>query len=83
MNFRVHVASDIGIDQQFISPSNLKSQLYLDNIATWTQDNLMKLNIEKSNYIMFSRSKFNFTTGLQINDQNINRLDATKILDVL
>ena len=31
-NFRNHVASDIGVNQKFLSPSNIQSQEYLDEV---------------------------------------------------
>ena len=35
-NFKCHVASDIGIDQQFIPNENLQSQETLHTIQDWT-----------------------------------------------
>ena len=64
-NFKDHVASDISIDQKFLSPSHFKSQQYLTSIASWTQENLMKLNIEKSNYVYYFfsiQSQFHHST---------------------
>ena len=43
-NFKQHVASDIGIDELYVSASNLKTQENLDSISDWTTQNLMKLN---------------------------------------
>ena len=43
-NFTDHVASDIGIDQYFLSPEECQTQLNLNSIEKWTDDNLMKLN---------------------------------------
>ena len=68
--------------QQYMSPSQLKTQDYLNDIATWTDENLMKLNVSKSNYIIFSRSKSDFTTRLQLNNQNLERVNAVKILGI-
>ena len=48
-NFHQHVASDVGIGQQYLSPNKYGMQDKLTTIATWTEENLMKLNEEKSN----------------------------------
>ena len=37
-NFHQHVASDVGISQSYLDPSNIKSQSYLDNLVDWTND---------------------------------------------
>ena len=56
-NFRSHVASDIGVDQLYLPSENFATQSHLDDIAEWTENNLMRLNVAKSNYMVFSRSK--------------------------
>ena len=63
-NFRSHVASDIGVDQLYLPSENFATQSHLDDIAEWTETNLMSLNVAKSNYMVFSRSKTNFATRL-------------------
>ena len=40
----------------------------------------MKLNINKCNYMIFSRSKTQFSTRLTINEQTIEKISATKLL---
>ena len=47
-NFKQHVASDVGVHGQFIDVQHLKSQAFLDNIDTWTQENLMKLKTDET-----------------------------------
>ena len=44
--------------------------------------NLMKINDKKSKFIIFSRSKNNFTTRLGINNVNLKNLTAMKLLGV-
>ena len=51
-NFKQHVASDVGVHGQFIDVQHLKSRAFLDNIDTWTQENLMKLNRDKTKYMI-------------------------------
>ena len=62
-NFKNHVASDISIEHNQILPySNFQSQTYLDQISDWTNTHLMKLNSEKSKFILV-----NFTDNYQFN----------------
>ena len=82
MDYKIHehIPSDIATDEKFLPPSNLKIQENLNEINTWTQKNLMKLNPTKSNYMIFSRSKEKFSTRLKIGDSIIERKQTSKIL---
>ena len=55
-------------------------QKNLNDISSWTKDNLMKLNEDKSNFIIFSRSQTDFTTRLSMNDKTLDRLTEIKLL---
>ena len=68
------MASDVGIGQQILPPDSLKIQDNLDEISSWTDKNLMKLNPQKCEYMIFSRSDQYFTTRLAINVTNLNRV---------
>ena len=81
-DFRSHVASDIGIGQQFLPPDTFKTQDNLSEISRWTDKNLMKLNANKCEYMIFSRSGLDFTTRLTINGTNLDRVSEFKILGV-
>ena len=61
-DFYNHVASDIATDQKFLPPESFSLQTHLDNIQNWTHENSMKLNYEKSTFIIFTRCKTDFTT---------------------
>ena len=81
-NFRAHVASDIGIGQRFLPPSATKTQSYHDGISVWTKENLMKLNSDKSKYILHTRTKEDFATRFTLDGCLIDRETATKVLGV-
>ena len=81
-NFFQHVASDVGKDQLYLPANNLKTQDNLDYISKWTNENLMKLNVTKCNYMIFSRSKTKFATRIKINNETIDRISMTKLLGV-
>ena len=81
-NFYQHVASDVGIDEQYLPASSLSTQDSLNSISDWTTANMMKLNIAKCDYMIFSRSKTNFATRLAIDNQTLERVSVTKMLGV-
>ena len=79
-NFLEQVASDVGIDQKFLPTQG--TQINLDKIAMWTEDNLMKLKESKSNYIIFTRSRQDFATRVTVNNKLIERQQYVKLLGV-
>jgi hypothetical protein len=81
-DFHSHVASDIGIDQRFLPPSSTQTQTYNAGIANWTEQNLAKLNSEKSSYIIHTRMKEVFATRFTLDNSYIDRKTSTKILGV-
>ena len=81
-DFQSHVASDIPIDTPFLPPGTFGTQSCLDNIADWITDNMMKINHDKSNYIVFSRSKQEFSTRLNIENIKLDRETEIKMLGV-
>ena len=54
----------------------------LNGIATWTDENLMKLNEEKSNYIIFTKARQDFASRLTLNNKILERKTVTKVVGV-
>ena len=54
-DYRQHVPSDIVDGQKFLAPHTYKSEIINQQVASWTQTYKMKLNSEKSKYMIFSR----------------------------
>ena len=83
-NFKCHVASDIGIDQQFIPSENLQSQKTLDTIQDWTDVNQMKLNSKKSKVIVFNfTNDYQFATRLYMEGNLLETVTQTKLLGTI
>ena len=82
-NFRLHVASDVGIDSYFLPPQNIQMQDHLDSIFSWTQENLMVLNEKKSKYIIFNRAQADFNTRLTLNNINLEQVREARVLGVV
>ena len=83
-NFKQHVASDIGVDEKFLSSDKTKSQSYTDQICTWTEGMKMKLNEEKSKIMIINfTKKYQFSTRMMMNDKLLDIVDETKVLGLI
>ena len=58
------------------------TQSQLNTIADWTDNNLMKLNAAKYEYMIFGTSEEDFATRLVINDTKLDRVNVAKTLGV-
>ena len=81
-DFTQHVASDIGIDQLFLPPTNCSTQQNIDRISLWTSQNLAKLNPEKSDYMIFTRAREQFSTRFQLEGKVLDRKYFIKLVGV-
>ena len=80
-NFRNHVASDIGTNQKFLPNCHIQSQDYLDQIQTWTNQNKMKLNVDKSKVMIFNfTEESQFATRLYLENTLLDTITETKLL---
>ena len=82
-NFRSHVASDIGIDSYYLPAQNFNTQDHLNKINSWTQDNKMMLNAEKSKFMIFNRAQADFNTRLSLNGKNLEQISVVKLLGII
>ena len=57
-------------------------QSYLNKVSQWTDENYMMLNEKKSNYIIFTRAKEQFSTRLSLNGFPLERVKVTKMLGI-
>ena len=78
-----HVPSDVGVDQLFLPSASFDTQSHLGRISSWTDENLMQLNEEKSSYMIFSRSIENFATRLTLNNIKLEQLHDVRLLGVI
>ena len=75
-NVKSHIPSNIGIHNQFIPASNLKSQKYLNQISEWTDNQLMKINESKIKMMIFNfTTNFKFSTDLVLNNVNVDETE--------
>ena len=64
-----YVPSDIATEEKFLAASAGKSQDINNSIAAWTLSNKMKINEDKSKYMVKSKGKEKFATRLTINNK--------------
>ena len=83
-NSRAQVPSDQVVDQFFIPPENIKSQESLNQISDWIQKSEMKLNPDKTKYMIFNFCRSaQFQTRLHLNNSMIEQVNQTRLLGVL
>ena len=83
-NLKQSVPSDIPTHNMFIPSKNLQSQVNLNKILNWTQENKMKINQDKSKTMIFNfTKKFQFTTRLNMEDKNLEVIKNTKLLGII
>ena len=83
-NLKCQVPDDIPTHNQFISSHDLKSQVWLDQINDWTENQKMLINIQKTKTMIFNfTDKYQFSTRLSINDNPIEVIDSTKLLGTI
>ena len=77
-----HVPSDIGTGQMFLPPDATMTQGNLNEISRWTDEHMMSINVTKTNYMLFTRSKTNFATRLTMNGMKIDQIKEQKLCGV-
>ena len=81
-NIWQHIPSDIPVDEKYLPAETIAVQSILESVSNWTDENMMKLNTEKCNYMIFSRSNEKFTTRLQIDEKILERKSVSKLLGI-
>ena len=75
------VPSELPDHGQFLPPQNLKSQEYLTKIDTWTTNQKMKINENKTKVTIFNyTNNYQFTTRMQLNHVNAEVVSEAKLL---
>ena len=83
-NAKMQVPSDIATNEYFISNENLKTQQYLNEISSWTDRNEMKLNCNKTKYMVINFCKSSlFQTRLYLNNSLLEEVKETRLLGAL
>ena len=82
-NLKGQVPSDVPLHNQIIPAENLKSQQWLQAIEQWTEDKKMKINSKKTKAMIFNFTSNQFTTKLQLDNENIEIIENTKLLGTI
>ena len=78
------MASDIGTNKIFLSNKNILSQQYLNRIETWAGDMKMKLNVKKSNVMVFNFTEdYQFNTRLYLENTLLEIIAEAKLLGTI
>ena len=83
-NLKQQIPDDLPSHNQVIPAENLQSQQWLNQINDWTANQKMEINDKKTKTMLFNfTNKYQFTTRLQLNGQNIEVIDSTKLLGTI
>ena len=83
-NIKQQVPSDIPPHNQFIPADNLKSQVWLEKIDSWTENQKMMINEKKTKTMIFNfTDNFQFTTRLQLKKENVEVIKSIKLLGTI
>ena len=65
-----------------VAELNIKVSNELAKLKLWFAANKLSLNVEKTNFMVFSKKKINYNFIIKIDDKVINRVNKTKFLGV-
>ena len=83
-NLKNTVPSDVPLHNQFIPPENLKSQGWLNEINEWTKNQQMMINQTKTKTMIFNYTdKYQFTSRLKLNSENVEVINSTRLLGTI
>ena len=83
-NCQNHVPSDIATDNLYLDQANTRSQSDLNKLEKWTDNKQMKLNTEKTQYMLFNFSRnYQFNTRFSLNGTKIDQVHQTKLLGLV
>ena len=73
-NVLCHIPSDVPINERYLPPEALETPEINDQISQWTERNIMRLNEDKSNYMVLACSNEKFATRISLNKQTLDRV---------
>ena len=83
-NFKAHVASDIGVDNSYLPAVNIKTPGYIKSIEEWTNQKQMKLNSEKTKYMVINMTNnYQINTRLHMEENVLTQVSETRLLGVI
>ena len=83
-NLKAQVPNDIPDHNQYIPSNNLKSQDYPNKINLWTKKKKMPINEKKRKTMIINfTNNYQFTTRLQLNQQNIEVVREQKLVGTI
>ena len=84
LNPKNQVPSDVPPDMAFLPTENFKTQHHLNKMAEWTNKNQMKLNPEKSKYMIINFcTSYQFRTRLNVENSLMEQVHETRLLGVI
>ena len=83
-NHKYSVASDISTGGNYLPTENTNTQHYLDKLQDWTKSKQMKLNVDKTKYmIMNFTNNYQFQTRLQLQGHLLEQVHQARLLGLV
>ena len=74
----------LAIDNKYLPSENIKSQEYIQKIEDWTLSREMKLNVQKSKYMIINFTKnYKVNTRLHMEQNLLQQVKQTRLLGVI
>ena len=78
------MASDVTFGNKYLSPESIKSQEYIKKIEDWTEAKQMKLNVEKSKYMVINfTKKYQVNSRIYMQNELLKQVTQTRLLGVI
>ena len=78
------VPSDVSISNQYLDTSKYKTQSHLNSLEVWTKEKQMKLNVEKTDYMIINFTEdYQFNTRLKLEDKVLQQVHSKKLLGLV
>ena len=78
------VPSDISISNQYLDSSQFNTQSYLKNLEVWTNRKQMKLNVDKTDYMIINFTEdYQFNTRLKLEEKVLQQVHSKKLLGLV
>ena len=84
LNPKAQVSNDIAPGMLYLPGENSKTQSHLNTISKWTDDHQMKINTEKTKYMIFNYCKsYQYGTRFFINKALLQQVHEIRLLGVI
>ena len=83
-NCKFSIPSDIATGYNYLPPKKPNTQLYLEKKSKWTDSKQMKLNVQKTKYMVVNYTRnYKFNTRLHLEGKLLEQVHQAKLLGLI